>query len=240
MAGACAEEEAEDPAAASPRPGAAGRAATHALPADDMGARQRAILYAVARLRRRRADRRDRLVVVGGGSSARTTRSQRRWPRPAASSRLTPSQPRTPHYTTLNPPTEAELEHVSRRRAASTIHQWVLWGVYTQPVNRVMVVHNQEHGGVIIQYGSKVPQSTIAQMTTSGRSDPTRDARRAAAEARQQDRARPRGRHWAGVHARSTRRRSRSSRSAFRYHGPESCVFPKSALRARPMSCRAA
>jgi hypothetical protein len=38
---------------------------------------------------------------------------------------------------------------------------WAVWGFYTQPVNPRMVVHNEEHGGVILWWGSKVPQSTV-------------------------------------------------------------------------------
>ena len=41
---------------------------------------------------------------------------------------------------------------------------WAVWGFYTQPVNPRMVVHNEEHGGVILWWGSQVPQSTVAQL----------------------------------------------------------------------------
>jgi Protein of unknown function (DUF3105) len=42
--------------------------------------------------------------------------------------------------------------------------EWAVWGFYTQPVNPRMVVHNEEHGGVILWWGSKVPQSTVQQL----------------------------------------------------------------------------
>ena len=42
--------------------------------------------------------------------------------------------------------------------------EWAIWGFYTQPVNPRMVVHNEEHGGVIIWWGSKVPKSTVTQL----------------------------------------------------------------------------
>jgi hypothetical protein len=41
---------------------------------------------------------------------------------------------------------------------------WAVWGFYTSPVNPRQVVHNEEHGGVIIWYGPKVPKSTVAQL----------------------------------------------------------------------------
>ncbi len=39
-----------------------------------------------------------------------------------------------------------------------------IWGSYTDPLFPAQVVHNLEHGGIFIQYGSAVPQSTIEQL----------------------------------------------------------------------------
>ncbi|HUY72447.1 MAG TPA: DUF3105 domain-containing protein [Gaiellaceae bacterium] len=41
---------------------------------------------------------------------------------------------------------------------------WAVWGFYTTAVNPRQVVHNEEHGGVIIWWGPKVPQSTITKL----------------------------------------------------------------------------
>jgi hypothetical protein len=41
---------------------------------------------------------------------------------------------------------------------------WAVWGFYTEPVNPRMVVHNEEHGGVILWWGSKVPKSTVTKL----------------------------------------------------------------------------
>ena len=38
---------------------------------------------------------------------------------------------------------------------------WAVWGFYTQAVNPRMVVHDEEHGGVIYWWGTKVPASTV-------------------------------------------------------------------------------
>jgi hypothetical protein len=38
------------------------------------------------------------------------------------------------------------------------------WDFYTSPVTPVQVVHNEEHGGVILWWGNKVPSSTIDQL----------------------------------------------------------------------------
>jgi hypothetical protein len=41
---------------------------------------------------------------------------------------------------------------------------WAVWGFYRQPVNPRQVVHNEEHGGMIIWWGPKVPSSTVTQL----------------------------------------------------------------------------
>jgi Protein of unknown function (DUF3105) len=42
--------------------------------------------------------------------------------------------------------------------------EWAVWGFYTQPVNPRMVVHNEEHGGVILWWGSKIGKSTVNKL----------------------------------------------------------------------------
>jgi hypothetical protein len=41
---------------------------------------------------------------------------------------------------------------------------WAVWGFYTQPVNPRQVVHNEEHGAVVMWWGSKVPKSEVDQL----------------------------------------------------------------------------
>jgi len=43
-------------------------------------------------------------------------------------------------------------------------YYWAVWGFYTQPVNPRMVVHNEEHGGVVLWWGPQVPASTVDQL----------------------------------------------------------------------------
>jgi hypothetical protein len=50
---------------------------------------------------------------------------------------------------------------------------WAVWGFYTQPVNPRMVVHNEEHGGVILWWGTKTPQSTVSQLKAFYDEQPT-------------------------------------------------------------------
>jgi hypothetical protein len=42
--------------------------------------------------------------------------------------------------------------------------EWAVWGFYTEAVNPRMVVHNEEHGGVILWWGSKVSSSTVDKL----------------------------------------------------------------------------
>jgi hypothetical protein len=41
---------------------------------------------------------------------------------------------------------------------------WAVWGFYTQPVNPRQVVHNEEHGAVVMWWGPKVPTSTVNKL----------------------------------------------------------------------------
>jgi hypothetical protein len=50
--------------------------------------------------------------------------------------------------------------------------QPAVFGEYTDPVPFENYVHNQEHGGVTIQYGSKVPGDVVQRLTAWYRTDP--------------------------------------------------------------------
>ena len=39
-----------------------------------------------------------------------------------------------------------------------------VWDFWTDPVNPLLVVHNEEHGGVILWWGEKVPDTTVEQL----------------------------------------------------------------------------
>ena len=47
-----------------------------------------------------------------------------------------------------------------------------VWGVYDDPVNQAQLVHNLEHGGVAIQYGSDVPAATVQQLKAFAQDNP--------------------------------------------------------------------
>jgi hypothetical protein len=47
-----------------------------------------------------------------------------------------------------------------------------IWNVYDRPVEEFRLVHNLEHGGVVVQPGSGVPQATVAQIVDWYAQDP--------------------------------------------------------------------
>ena len=66
-------------------------------------------------------------------------------------------------FPTLSSPT-AGLWSTSPPSAGSHYGAWAVWGFYRAPVNPRQVVHNEEHGGVIIWWGPKFPKSTVDQL----------------------------------------------------------------------------
>ena len=63
-----------------------------------------------------------------------------------------PTLSATPHWSTFPP------------SGGGHYRLWAIWGFYLKPVNPAMVVHNEEHGGVIIWWGPQVPKATVAQL----------------------------------------------------------------------------
>ncbi|HEY8103143.1 MAG TPA: DUF3105 domain-containing protein [Gaiellaceae bacterium] len=47
-----------------------------------------------------------------------------------------------------------------------------VWDFYTEPVLLVQTVHNLEHGGVVIHYGSQVPQDEVDKIRSFYNEDP--------------------------------------------------------------------
>jgi len=46
------------------------------------------------------------------------------------------------------------------------------WNPYDGPLPQVQLVHNLEHGGIVVQYGSKVPATTVDELTSFDQQDP--------------------------------------------------------------------
>ena len=192
----------------------------------ELEARHRAILYAIAGSGVVALIAVIALVVVGGGSG-NAKAAAKALTAAGCQYRSYPIQPRAPHYTTLNP---SPPPHWNSFPPTSGLHyyQWVLWGDYTEPQPLIKSTHNLEHGGVIIQYGSKVPKSDITQINDFWQSDP--NAMLIAPLPKLGDKiALTAWGQWAEC-THFNKNAFTKFRSAFRYHAPESGVFPKSAL----------
>jgi hypothetical protein len=50
--------------------------------------------------------------------------------------------------------------------------QTIIFGAYNEPLQQQLLVHNYEHGGVGIQYGSDVPDATVQQLRDFYNEDP--------------------------------------------------------------------
>jgi len=81
-----------------------------------------------------------------------------------------PSAGRT-HITTLTP---ANPPKYNSFPPTSGPHYYIpaVWGNYDSPVIEYQAVHNLEHGGVVIQYGSGVSKADIAKINSFYASDP--------------------------------------------------------------------
>lgn len=71
---------------------------------------------------------------------------------------LTPGSP--PKYNSF-PPTSGKHYYIPS-----------VWGSYDTPVSQYQAIHNLEHGGVVIQYGSGVSKDTISRIGGFYQSDP--------------------------------------------------------------------
>ena len=47
-----------------------------------------------------------------------------------------------------------------------------IWNIYDEPVRQMLLVHNLEHGGIVVQYGDQVPAETVDQIRTWYQADP--------------------------------------------------------------------
>ena len=47
-----------------------------------------------------------------------------------------------------------------------------VYGVYDEPVYQAQLVHNLEHGAIVVQYGEDVPQATVDQLKSFAQANP--------------------------------------------------------------------
>jgi hypothetical protein len=49
--------------------------------------------------------------------------------------------------------------------------QWAPWGLYGEPIKQTILVHNLEHGGIVVQYGN-VGEQTVREIQSFFQDDP--------------------------------------------------------------------
>jgi hypothetical protein len=140
---------------------------------DDLGMRQRSILYAVAGSGIVALIVVVAIVLIGGGSSkiddakvarlmtaAGCTFKSVKASVPGGQTHVQSLTAKFPWNTT--PPSNGQHYPL-----------WAVWGFYTDPVNPRMVVHNEEHGGVILWWGTRTPPATVDKLRAFYDEQPT-------------------------------------------------------------------
>lgn len=136
----------------------------------DLGARQRLLLYGFAGAGVVALAVVIALVAFGGGSSGGTKAAAGSIEAAGCQFKTYPALPRAPHYTTLNP-TPAPKWNSFPPSSGRHYYQPLVFGQYDQPVLEIQAMHNLEHGGVILQYGSKVSKGQVDAITQWYRAD---------------------------------------------------------------------
>jgi uncharacterized protein DUF3105 len=192
--------------------------------AGDPAARQRAILYGVSGAGIVALVAVVLVIALGGGSSnakaaATTIRNQ------GCQYHHYPELPRAPHYATMHPnppPKWNSFPPTSGRH----FYQPLPFDDYTEVMPEIRLVHNLEHGAMILQYGNKVPASQVADITSWYRKDA--NAVIVAPLPKLGDKvAMTAWTQWAECTGFNEKAAS-AFRKAFRYHSPEH--YPKSYL----------
>ena len=105
----------------------------------------------------------------GGASAASAKRAATKLAAVGCTFRTYPSQGRS-HVQSL----DAKVSYSSFPPTSGRHYfQPAVWNSYSQPLVLVQEVHNLEHGGVIIQYGNKVPTATVQKLTSFYASSPS-------------------------------------------------------------------
>jgi hypothetical protein len=167
------------------------------------------------------------IVVLAGGGSGNAKAAVTAIRAQGCEYHKYPAQPRTPHYSTLNPSPPPKWNSFP---PTSGRHYYIPlpFGLYTEVMPEIRLVHNLEHGAMILQYGDKVPAAQVQQINEWYQKDA--NALVVAPLPKLGDKvAMTAWTEWAECTGFNVKA-ANAFRKAFRYHAPESGVFPKSAL----------
>jgi hypothetical protein len=101
------------------------------------------------------------VVVGGGGGKAAPTAQAAKVMRAAGCTFATVPSHRYPPGKSLHLSKLSDKVTYNSYPPSSGYHYPVpaIWGNYSEPVNPKLVVHNQEHGGVVVWYGTKISRA---------------------------------------------------------------------------------
>jgi len=131
----------------------------------EITSRQRTILYAVAGSGVVALVAVIAIFAFAGGASGSVKAAVKTIQAEGCQYKRYPALARTPHYTTLTPsppPQWNSFPPTSGRH----YYQPLPFNLYTEPVPEIQLVHNLEHGAMILQYGSKVPKSQVEDIAS--------------------------------------------------------------------------
>ena len=98
------------------------------------------------------------LFAFTGGSSAKSV--EKAMTAAGCTFKTYKAQPRTPHFT-KDPPDKPFKYNSFPPSSGRHYVTPAVYDFYTAPVSEYAVVHNLEHGAVVVQWGSKVPRAQV-------------------------------------------------------------------------------
>jgi hypothetical protein len=101
------------------------------------------------------------LALTGGGGSSTSDAGVAKALAAAGCTLKTAPATSRQHVTSLTKKIKYNTDPPS---SGSHYYQPAIWDFYTTPANPIQVVHNEEHGGVILWWGNKVPSSTVDEL----------------------------------------------------------------------------
>jgi hypothetical protein len=111
------------------------------------------------------------LATTGGGSGSSGTSSDLKAVMTAAGCTIRDVKPLPPknktNYHADSPTLTSKVKWSTDPPSAGGHYAlWAVWGFYRAPINPRQVVHNEEHGAMVMWWGPKVPRATIDQLET--------------------------------------------------------------------------
>jgi hypothetical protein len=110
------------------------------------------------------------LLTLGGGSDPGATEAARTAIRDAGGTLVTKQA--TDEGLHVNEPPQRSAYNTWPPTSGPHHPQWSPYDIYTEPVEQYRLVHNLEHGAVVIQYGRDVPPAEVQKIETWYRESP--------------------------------------------------------------------